>query len=161
MDTPLVPLPLDSRVSKQSLDRTMLSQMVLYQFSEQYASQGQEVLSPPFLSSTEELGGRLSFELVKHVCGLTQTTPIQRSHQKPNTDADLTPAREAMRHARVSSSFAPPIMPMHQRDRTILDDLFERDDMSDIHTEITDQLGKMVKEPCWDDDPYHFLSDYL
>ncbi|MEB3230057.1 MAG: hypothetical protein VKJ64_03540 [Leptolyngbyaceae bacterium] len=155
MDTHLIPLPIDSRISQQSIDHTIdhtiLSQMMVAQLTGQHASQKKG--APSSSSVSYELGGRLSFELVKYACRLAQSPPLKV--------LDHGAMREVARCSGVRSGFAPPILPMHQRDRTILDSLFGRDDMFDIHIEIQDQLGKLVTEPCWDDDPYGFLSNYL
>lgn len=61
----------------------------------------------------------------------------------------------------ILSEFAPPLMPLQNRDRTILVSLFEREDMADIHDDIATQLSKLIPEPCWEDDPFTFLSDFL
>ena len=57
--------------------------------------------------------------------------------------------------------YAPPLMPLHRRDRIILTDWFDRGDMGDIHADITYHLSQLVPEPCWDDSIYDFLYDYL
>lgn len=153
MDTHLIPFPLDSQALQQNLDQTILPQMMIYQLSGQLSEYSKFVQLPPDSVSSHQLGGRLSFELVKYACGLLQLPSRQSSY--PDTIGKMLQCKG------MSSSFAPPMMSMHQRDRTILVDLFEREDMSDIQTDIKSQLGKLITEPCWDDDPYGFLSDYL
>ncbi|NEQ96136.1 MAG: hypothetical protein F6K30_05345 [Cyanothece sp. SIO2G6] len=152
MDTHRILFPLNSQTLQQSIDQTLLSQIMVYQLSTQLSSWSNVVPLLPSSAPSPQLGGRLSFELVKYACGLTQLPSCRGSYLEPLGNIP----RKGL-----NSGFAPPIVPMHQRDRTILVDLFEREDMSDIHTDIKSQLGKLITEPCWDDDPYGFLSDYL
>lgn|GEM_PF-6441461 len=58
--------------------------------------------------------------------------------------------------------YAPPLMPMKDRDWMALVELFSRKDGDEIETDIINKLLTMVPEPlCWEEDPYEFLHEYL
>jgi hypothetical protein len=40
-------------------------------------------------------------------------------------------------------------------------ELFERGDCDEIENDINRKLQKIYPEPCWEDDPYDFLREYL
>ena len=61
----------------------------------------------------------------------------------------------------IGPEYAAPLMPLQSRDRLILIDWFNRKDMSVIHLDITTHLAKLVPEPCWEEEIYDFLSEYL
>ena len=57
--------------------------------------------------------------------------------------------------------YAPPLMPLKERDWKVLVDLFDRGDSEEIENDINSKLLLMIPEPCWEDDPFDFLSEYL
>ncbi|MFH7031000.1 MAG: hypothetical protein ACHBN1_38050 [Heteroscytonema crispum UTEX LB 1556] len=48
-----------------------------------------------------------------------------------------------------------------QRDIKALLELFDRRDAEEIQADINNQLQKMHPEPCWEEDPFEFLREYL
>ncbi len=64
-------------------------------------------------------------------------------------------------HATLLDSYASPIEPLRERDKTALAALFEREDVDDIVIDVLSYLVCLWPEPCWDDDPFDFLEDYL
>lgn len=42
-----------------------------------------------------------------------------------------------------------------------LTSLFERDDSDEIEAEINNKLVWLVPEPCWEDNPFDFLREFL
>ncbi|MDJ0733424.1 MAG: hypothetical protein QNJ47_04935 [Nostocaceae cyanobacterium] len=52
-------------------------------------------------------------------------------------------------------------MPLKNRDWKVLVELFERADIEEIEANIHSNLLMMIPEPCWEDDPFDFLSEYL
>lgn len=40
-------------------------------------------------------------------------------------------------------------------------ELFDRDDSDEIEADINSSLMLMIPEPCWGDDPFEFLREYL
>jgi len=58
-------------------------------------------------------------------------------------------------------SYAAPLAPMRERDLMALGGLFEREDIHDVETDIIRNLLTRWPEPCWDDDPFEFLQEFL
>ncbi|MBE9065412.1 hypothetical protein IQ260_01960 [Leptolyngbya cf. ectocarpi LEGE 11479] len=56
---------------------------------------------------------------------------------------------------------AEPLAPLRQRDEQALEDVFEDTQVEDIIADICTRLKQLHPEPCWDDDPFNFLSGYL
>lgn len=63
--------------------------------------------------------------------------------------------------ASLLTSYAAPLAPMRDRDLKALGSLFEREDIQDVETDIIRNLLARWPEPCWDDDPFDFLQEYL
>lgn len=59
------------------------------------------------------------------------------------------------------SSYAAPLAPLHERDKTALSGFFERDDMEEIASDVKQTLAWLWPEPCWDEEPYEFLKEFL
>nr|WP_225225910.1 hypothetical protein [Komarekiella delphini-convector] len=50
---------------------------------------------------------------------------------------------------------------LKDRDWKALTDLFDRDDGDEIEADINSNLLWLTPEPCWEDDPFDFLREYL
>jgi hypothetical protein len=50
---------------------------------------------------------------------------------------------------------------LRERDWEALILLFDRDDSDEIEAEITSKLVWLVPEPCWEDNPFEFLREFL
>lgn len=70
-------------------------------------------------------------------------------------------AEGAWELASLLTSYAAPLAPMRDRDLKALGSLFEREDIQDVETDIIRNLLARWPEPCWDDDPFDFLQEYL
>jgi hypothetical protein len=57
--------------------------------------------------------------------------------------------------------FAPALRSLEERDWTVMTELFDREDSDEIEADIRKSLLLMMPEPCWEDDPFDFLSEYL
>ncbi|NDJ23768.1 hypothetical protein GS682_19400 [Nostoc sp. B(2019)] len=57
--------------------------------------------------------------------------------------------------------YAPSLMSLNERDWKALVDLFNRDDGDEIEADINSNLLWLTPEPCWEDDPFDFLREYL
>ncbi|MEA5619568.1 hypothetical protein VB711_17225 [Cronbergia sp. UHCC 0137] len=55
----------------------------------------------------------------------------------------------------------PPLTSLRERDWKALTALFERDDSDEIESDIKNNLRWLTPEPCWEDNPFEFLRDYL
>lgn len=56
---------------------------------------------------------------------------------------------------------AAPLMPLRERDVKALAGFFEPTDMAEIEADIVHNLIWLWPEPCWEEDPYAFLREYL
>jgi hypothetical protein len=57
--------------------------------------------------------------------------------------------------------YAAPIISINYRDLAALAELFRRDDMEEIASNIQNMLLTFSPVPCWEDDPLDFLAEYL
>ena len=53
------------------------------------------------------------------------------------------------------------LIPLTERDCRAMAELFDRGDCDEIEKDINRKLQKIYPEPCWEDDPYDFLREYL
>ncbi len=59
---------------------------------------------------------------------------------------------------------AAPLMPLRQRDMQVMAEIFEQaslEAMDAIEADVLAHLAKLSPEPCWEDEPFDFLQDYL
>jgi hypothetical protein len=56
---------------------------------------------------------------------------------------------------------APPSISLRNRDWKALLELFDREDVEEIANDVHDSLRLLPPEPCWEDDPFDFLREYL
>ncbi len=60
-----------------------------------------------------------------------------------------------------SGSHASPLMPLRDRDLKVLVELFTQEEIESIEEDIRCNLMRRAPEPCWEDDPFSFLREYL
>ncbi|MBW4661905.1 MAG: hypothetical protein KME15_24840 [Drouetiella hepatica Uher 2000/2452] len=53
------------------------------------------------------------------------------------------------------------VIPLRQRDEQILTELFRQEGIEAIEEDIACNLLCRHPEPCWEDDPFEFLREYL
>ncbi|UBF25229.1 hypothetical protein K9N68_26985 [Kovacikia minuta CCNUW1] len=58
-------------------------------------------------------------------------------------------------------SYADPLAPLREQDLKALTAWFERDDMTEIAADVQQRLVQFAPEPCWEDDPFDFLREFL
>ncbi|XWK86050.1 MAG: hypothetical protein U7127_17710 [Phormidium sp.] len=56
---------------------------------------------------------------------------------------------------------APPLSSLRERDLQALAEMFEPEDAAEVEAELAHYLNLMCPEPCWEEDPFDFLHDYL
>ena len=56
---------------------------------------------------------------------------------------------------------AEPLAPLRQRDEQALKDMFDDTQVEEIVSDIRNRLKQLCPEPCWDDDSFEFLRDYI
>ena len=59
------------------------------------------------------------------------------------------------------SSHIPSSTSLQERDWEALIELFDREDGEEIEDDINSSLLFLMPEPCWEDNPFDFLLDYL
>ncbi len=59
------------------------------------------------------------------------------------------------------SGYTAQLLPLRDRDLKTLVDLFTSDEIDAIEADIQENLTRMLPEPCWEDDPFNFLEEYL
>ncbi|BBD58686.1 hypothetical protein NIES2109_14640 [Nostoc sp. HK-01] len=57
--------------------------------------------------------------------------------------------------------YAPVLNSLRQRDWKALIELFDREDSDEIEADINNNLHLRTPEPCWEDDPFDFLREFL
>ncbi len=57
--------------------------------------------------------------------------------------------------------YAPVFTSLKERDWKALLEMFDRDDIDEVEADINVNLQLMIPEPCWEDDPFDFLREYL
>lgn len=57
--------------------------------------------------------------------------------------------------------YAPVLTSLKERDWKVLLELFDKENMDEIEADINTNLLLMIPEPCWEDDPFDFLREYL
>ncbi|MBD2259069.1 hypothetical protein H6G13_15985 [Pseudanabaena sp. FACHB-2040] len=60
-----------------------------------------------------------------------------------------------------SLTHAGPLSPLRSRDIQALVDIFAHDQLTEIEADIHQYLRRLYPEPCWDDEPYEFLQDFI
>lgn len=50
---------------------------------------------------------------------------------------------------------------LRKRDWEALESLFDRDDGEEIEADIKNKLSWLVPEPCWEENPFEFLQEFL
>lgn len=57
--------------------------------------------------------------------------------------------------------FAAPLSPLRERDLAALSELFLTDQMSAVEADVHQLLIRLQPEPCWEDDAFNSLQDFL
>jgi len=57
--------------------------------------------------------------------------------------------------------YAEPISPLRERDWVELAALFQSDEMLKVEADVNQMLLRLLPEPCWEDDAFEFLKEFL
>lgn len=57
--------------------------------------------------------------------------------------------------------YADPLPPLKEKDLVSLATLFQRDDMDAVEADLNQILLRLLPAPCWEDDPFEFLKEFL
>ncbi len=53
------------------------------------------------------------------------------------------------------------LSPLRDRDLKVLLEWFTPNSIDDVEADIWQYLRRLIPEPCWEDDPFDFLQEYL
>ncbi len=60
-----------------------------------------------------------------------------------------------------SKSYAAPLSPLRMQDVQELAVFFDGDDMPSLEEDMLNMLDRLLPEPCWEDNPFDFLGDFI
>ena len=81
------------------------------------------------------------------------------SHLDPSNSHDFYSLPKAVKFEALSLLDA--VIPLRQRDEQVLIELFRQEGIEAIEEDIVCNLLCRHPEPCWEDDPFEFLREYL
>lgn len=81
---------------------------------------------------------------------------VERQQFNPTQVSDRTPTPLDF-----SSGGAEPLSPLRERDNKALADLFERDDLEEIHTDVLNRLSLLYPPPYWEEESLDFLEGFV
>lgn len=84
-------------------------------------------------------------------------SPSSRKLHQTDPQASKTTEKEYSRFVHHAS----PLSSLTERDLEALASMFDPDDTEEVEAELSHYLDLMCPEPCWEEDPFDFLSDYL
>jgi hypothetical protein len=58
-------------------------------------------------------------------------------------------------------SYAAPLSPLRTQDNQELAAFFDRGDINTIEDDVLHMLDRLSPEPCWEDDPFQFLGEFV
>jgi hypothetical protein len=96
---------------------------------------------------------------LRQAAGLNALRTARTSLLSRGTLAKLN-ASSASGYAEISS-FAAPLAPLRVRDIQALAELFLRDDIFAIEADVSQRLLALLPEPCWEDEVFAFLGEFL
>lgn len=82
------------------------------------------------------------------------TSPVRRPRSVQSSVS--TPSCSTL-----AASYAAPASPLKERDIRALTDFFGQDTMAEIEADVDRQLMRLLPAPCWEDDPFEFLQEFL
>ena len=110
----------------------------------------------PFMAELIEFSSQAAVKKMarsRRTHSLELKTVAQRKVQEPRLQVS------AKSHLEVGH--AAPLMPLRERDMKSLAELFEHEQIHEIEADVIRNLLVRWPEPCWEDEPFEFLQDYL
>ncbi|WP_211517565.1 hypothetical protein [Geitlerinema sp. PCC 9228] len=95
-------------------------------------------------------------ELVRFSDRIAKTKPAKTINQ-PKTYEEAEYVRLKPR----DEAHATPLPPLRERDTKALTALFNREDAEEIQDDVNSYLSCLFPTPCWEDDPFDFLQEYI
>lgn len=94
---------------------------------------------------------------VRQTLGNRQSKPAETSQPTaPNKQTD-----QIIDWYSPSPNIPAPLESLRYRDKTALNELFEQKDLEAIILDVVTNLLLLWPEPCWEEDPYEFLEEFL
>lgn len=94
---------------------------------------------------------------VRQTLGNRQSKPAETSQPTaPNKQTD-----QIIDWYSPSPNIPAPLESLRYRDKTALNELFEQKDLEAIILDVVTNLLWLWPEPCWEEDPYEFLEEFL
>lgn len=112
--------------------------------------------SDPFLAELVQF----SSQVLQKVTGRSLDYQ-QASHLSSANWWGSTEASSSLEISVSGYSYAAALMPLRERDMKVLAEMFRQDAIEEIEADIIHLLLKIYPEPCWEDDPFDFLQEYL
>jgi hypothetical protein len=109
----------------------------------------------PALAELVEYSSKVSCE-----CGLGRS-PDEFYLSPTNWDADIRLNGKAFQEEHTYTHHASPLISLRARDIQTLSELFDTEIIDDIESDIQRYLDRLYPEPCWDENLYDFLGEFL
>lgn len=90
-----------------------------------------------------------------------QQVARQGEQQKAQSNSYVQVSPDAALTFESFRGHAAPLSPLRERDMKALSDLFQREDIFQIEADIADRLLHLLPEPCWEDDPFDFIREFV
>ncbi|WP_084555025.1 hypothetical protein [[Phormidium ambiguum] IAM M-71] len=87
---------------------------------------------------------------------ISQNSHSQKLYQKDSKNRKTT-EKEYTRFV----NHAIPLSSLTEKDLEALAAMFDPEDLAEVEAELSHYLNLMCPEPCWEEDPFDFLRDYL
>ncbi|MDX2228117.1 MAG: hypothetical protein NW220_00675 [Leptolyngbyaceae cyanobacterium bins.349] len=96
-----------------------------------------------------------------HAPDLDASLPLVDLEPRPSQDSSVRKEQVAIQPPEPVGSYADPLEPLRERDLQALDKLFQRDDMYTLEADLNQMLLHLLPAPCWEEDAFEFLRDFL
>lgn len=112
-----------------------------------------------FISTSSDEGASDLAELIRFSRKVTTSKPARTSRwQRVNQTENEASATLSIESSATLDGCTPSL---REGDTKALAALFDREDSDEIETDISKYLRLLWPEPCWEDDPFDFLREYL
>ncbi|MFB2923181.1 MULTISPECIES: hypothetical protein [Aerosakkonema] len=115
-----------------------------------------------FISTSSDEGASDLAELIRFSRKVTTSKPARTSRwQRVNQIENEASATLSTESSATLDGCTPSLTSLREGDTKALAALFDREDSDEIETDISKYLLLLWPEPCWEDNPFDFLREYL
>lgn len=115
-----------------------------------------------YITTSSDEGASTLKELIRFSSKVTAPKPANGSSfprfERIDSDTGATAQTEQQS---VVKNYAAPLTPLTERDLDALAEMFELQDNDEIEADIMQHLHLLCPEPCWEEETFEFLQDYL